>query len=130
HTLKELVHIHKPDLIFISETKCKAKRCDRIKEAVNYFGLGVDLVGKGGGLLLLWHKDINVWLQFFSNHHVDVTVKSKECPDHWRFTGFYGYAEVTRRKEGWKLLRGLSQMSVRPWLCVGDFIEVLDQQEK
>ncbi|KAL0416665.1 UNVERIFIED_CONTAM: hypothetical protein Slati_3498400 [Sesamum latifolium] len=130
HTLKELVRVHRPSLDFISKTKCKARRCDGIKEAVNYFGLGVDSVGKGRGLLLLWRIDIDVWLQSFSNHHIDVKVKSEECPEHWCFNGLYGYAEVINPKEGWKLLRGLSQVSIRPWLCAGDFNEVLDQQEK
>ncbi|KAL0443902.1 UNVERIFIED_CONTAM: hypothetical protein Slati_2112900 [Sesamum latifolium] len=119
-----------PGLVFISEIKCKARRCERIKETVNYFGLGVDFVGKGGALILLWCNDIDVWLQSFSNHHVDITVKSDEYPERWRFTGFYGYSEVTKRKEGWNLVRRLSQVSVQPWLCVGDFNEALDQQEK
>ncbi|KAL0449049.1 UNVERIFIED_CONTAM: putative mitochondrial protein [Sesamum latifolium] len=130
HTLKEIIRLHKPGLVFISETKCKARRCDRIKEGVNYHGLGVDSVGKGGGLLLLWRKDIEVWLQSFLAHHIDATVRSDDCPERWRFTGFYGYAELSKRKEGWELLRRLSRVYARPWLCAGDFNEVLNQHEK
>ncbi|KAL0439100.1 UNVERIFIED_CONTAM: hypothetical protein Slati_2393000 [Sesamum latifolium] len=108
-TLKDLIQLHRPDLVFISETKCKSRRCDRIKNLVNYHRVGVDSVGKGGGLLLLWRKDIDVWLQSFSAHHIDVSIKSDDCPDRWRFTGFYGYPDVARRKEGWNLLRTLSK---------------------
>ncbi|KAL0449046.1 UNVERIFIED_CONTAM: hypothetical protein Slati_1461000 [Sesamum latifolium] len=126
----EIVRLHRPGLVFISETKCKARRCDRIKESLNYHGLGVDSVGKGRELLLLWRKDIDVWLQSFSAHHIDVTVKSDDCPARWRFTNFYGYSELAKRKEGWDLLRRLSQTFVRPWLCAGDFNEVLAQHEK
>ncbi|KAL0300144.1 UNVERIFIED_CONTAM: Retrovirus-related Pol polyprotein from transposon RE1 [Sesamum calycinum] len=85
---------------FLFETKCKARRCDRMKNLVNYNGVGVEPVGKGGGLLLLWRKDLDVWLQSFSSHHIDVTVKSEDCLERWRFMGFYGYPEVGNRKEG------------------------------
>ncbi|KAL0433363.1 UNVERIFIED_CONTAM: hypothetical protein Slati_2670600 [Sesamum latifolium] len=105
HTLTEMVWLHRPSLVFISKTKCKSRRCDRIKETVDYFHLGVNSVGKGGGLLLLWRKDIDVWLQSFSGHHIDVTVKSDECPERWRFTGFYGYSNLGISMKCWNSMR-------------------------
>ncbi|KAL0440363.1 UNVERIFIED_CONTAM: Dehydrogenase/reductase SDR family member 12 [Sesamum latifolium] len=75
-------------------------------------------------------KDVEVWLQSFPPHHIDATVQSDDCPDRWRFTGFYGFLKVARRKEGWDLLRKLSRVSVQSWLCAGDFNEVLEQHEK
>ncbi|KAL0319750.1 UNVERIFIED_CONTAM: hypothetical protein Sradi_5236500 [Sesamum radiatum] len=45
--LTELIKLHRPGLVFLSETKCKARRCDRITAAVNYYGIGVDSIGKG-----------------------------------------------------------------------------------
>ncbi|KAL0355426.1 UNVERIFIED_CONTAM: LINE-1 retrotransposable element O protein [Sesamum radiatum] len=129
-TLKELIQLHKPGLVFLSETKCKARRCARVKELVNYYSVGVDSVGKGGGLILLWRKDVEVWLQSFSSHHIDATVKSVDCKDRWRFTGFYGYPEVHNRKLGWGLLRQLARQSTRPWICTRDFNEILEQHEK
>ncbi|KAL0439022.1 UNVERIFIED_CONTAM: hypothetical protein Slati_2385200 [Sesamum latifolium] len=33
-----------------------SERCDRIKDLVHYHGVGLDSVGEGGGLLLLWCK--------------------------------------------------------------------------
>ncbi|KAK4382774.1 hypothetical protein Sango_2841200 [Sesamum angolense] len=109
-----IIELHGPSLVFLSKTKCKARRCDRIKSLVTYYGIGVDSIGKGGRLLLLWQKDVEVWLQSFSIHHIDVTVKFDDCPDRWRFIGFYGHRDVARRKEGWNLLRRLVQASVQP----------------
>ncbi|KAL0407808.1 UNVERIFIED_CONTAM: hypothetical protein Sradi_1715200 [Sesamum radiatum] len=100
-TLKELIQLHKPGLVFLSETKYKARRCARVKELVNYYGVGMDSV-----------------------------VKSVDCKDRWRFTGFYGYPEVHNRKLGWGLLRQLARQSTRPWICTGDFNEILEQHEK
>ncbi|KAL0395299.1 UNVERIFIED_CONTAM: hypothetical protein Slati_4496100 [Sesamum latifolium] len=48
----------------------------------------------------------------------------------WRFTGLYGHPEAARGEETWRLLRRLSQMSSKPWLCAGDFNEILSQDEK
>ncbi|KAL0453714.1 UNVERIFIED_CONTAM: hypothetical protein Slati_1349500 [Sesamum latifolium] len=53
----------------------------------------------------------------------------KEGADRWRFTDFYGHPETTKRKLAWDLLRRLSHESARPWLCAGDFNEILHQSE-
>ncbi|KAL0449426.1 UNVERIFIED_CONTAM: hypothetical protein Slati_1499000 [Sesamum latifolium] len=87
-------------------------------------------MGRSGGLFLFWRKDVEVWLQYFYVNHIDVTVKSDECPDRWRFTGFYGNPEAAKRKESWNVLRRLAQVSIRLWLVAGDFNEILSQQEK
>ncbi|KAL0400084.1 UNVERIFIED_CONTAM: hypothetical protein Sradi_2351700 [Sesamum radiatum] len=129
-SLSKLVKLHRPGLVFLSETKCKSRRGDRFKEKLNYHGFGVDSLGKGGGLYLLWRKDVEVWLQSFSINHIDVTVKSEECPERWRFTSFYGNSAIAKRKHSWNLLRRLARASVRPWLCGGDFNEILGSHEK
>ncbi|KAL0405661.1 UNVERIFIED_CONTAM: putative mitochondrial protein [Sesamum latifolium] len=129
-SLMELIKVHSPGLVFLSETKCKSRRVEQLKEYLNYNGIGVDSCGKGGGLLLLWRKDIDVWIQSFSAHHIDTTVKINEFPDTWRFTGFYGHPDASKWKTTWNLLRQLRQLSSRPWLCVGDFNEILHHYEK
>ncbi|KAL0431154.1 UNVERIFIED_CONTAM: hypothetical protein Sradi_0741400 [Sesamum radiatum] len=96
-------------------------------------GVGVPLdssfARKSGGFMLLWRKDLNVTLQSFSPHHIDITV-AEVGNDSWRFTKFYGHPEVAKSKESWNLLRKLSKQSVRPWLCTGDFNEIISKEEK
>lgn len=48
----------------------------------------------------------------------------------WRFTGFYGEPKTDRKDFSWKALRMLNASRRRPWLCVGDFNEVLLGCEK
>ncbi|KAH9684395.1 reverse transcriptase domain-containing protein [Citrus sinensis] len=48
----------------------------------------------------------------------------------WRLTGFYGYPESSRRRESWDLLRLLSSSSSLPWLCIGDFNDLLAANDK
>ncbi|XP_059458257.1 uncharacterized protein LOC132187840 [Corylus avellana] len=48
----------------------------------------------------------------------------------WKFTGFYGHPEVAKRKESWALLRHLSSYMPLAWLSMGDFNEILNDEEK
>ncbi|CAD6254338.1 unnamed protein product [Miscanthus lutarioriparius] len=48
----------------------------------------------------------------------------------WRLTGFYGESTTEKKVLLWKVLRTLNAMRHRPWLCVGDFNEVLVEGEK
>lgn len=46
------------------------------------------------------------------------------------FTCFYGNHVTTKRKESWNLLQALKLQENIPWLCVGNFNEILKQNEK
>ena len=48
----------------------------------------------------------------------------------WRLTGFYGFSESSRRRESWDLLRLLAGSSELPWVCIGDFNDLLAATEK
>ncbi|KAL0458071.1 UNVERIFIED_CONTAM: hypothetical protein Slati_0434300 [Sesamum latifolium] len=67
----------------------------------------------------VWRKDVDVWIQSFSVHRIDATVKMDEQTKRWSFTGFYGHLDIRKRRETWNLLWHLSHQSTRPWLCVG-----------
>jgi hypothetical protein len=47
----------------------------------------------------------------------------------WRFTGFYGEPRMVLRKNSWYLLRFFRKQLDLPWLCAGDFNEVLLPEE-
>ncbi|KAL0283937.1 UNVERIFIED_CONTAM: hypothetical protein Sangu_2475800 [Sesamum angustifolium] len=46
------------------------------------------------------------------------------------FCGFYGEPKISQRKKTWDLLTRLKAQSIRSWLCMGDFNEILDNSEK
>lgn len=89
----------------------------------------VDREGLGGGLAMCWTDDINVEIKSFSKHHVDAVVHNDEGR-FWRCTGVYGHPETDQKKNTWELLRRLAGLSSLPWLCFGDFNEVLNLNEK
>ncbi|GLT27325.1 hypothetical protein SLA2020_023310 [Shorea laevis] len=89
----------------------------------------IDCVGRGGGLALLWTEDFTLQLSSVSQSHIDVEIVDPGG-SRWRLTGFYGRPEVAHKEESWTLLKSLKAASTLPWLCLGDFNEILRQSEK
>jgi hypothetical protein len=81
-----------------------------------------DCVGRSGGLAIFWRKGINVHVRGISRLYIDGFL--------WRFTGFYGEPEGENKSLSWRALRTLHAARRRPWLCMGDFNEVLLSCEK
>jgi hypothetical protein len=50
--------------------------------------------------------------------------------EEWRLTCYYGYPERGRRSQAWNLLRELRDMSDLPWCVIGDFNDLLSQEDK
>ena len=72
---------------------------------------------------------MNVDVQTFSARHIDVII-DLGANDAWQFTGFYGDPETANWESSWTLLRLLSQRFNLPWVCIGDFNEILFAKEK
>ena len=109
----------------------KKYRMEREKVKIGLLnGLVVPSVGRSGGLAMLWSRDIKVKIQSYSRNHIDAVVIDPESNFKWRITGFYGNPETHCRKESWELLRSLNQKYQLPWLCFGDFNEIVSAEEK
>ena len=48
----------------------------------------------------------------------------------WRLTGFYGRPEEQRKQESWQFLKHLHSRDDVPWVCIGDFNEILSASKK
>ncbi|KAK3198418.1 hypothetical protein Dsin_021833 [Dipteronia sinensis] len=91
--------------------------------------LVVNSVGRSGGLCQLWSNNIDVNLLMYSQEHIDVKI-TDTCAVVWRFTGFYGHPDQAQRKHSWTLLCHLACMYDLPWVCMGDFNEIMCDDEK
>ena len=47
----------------------------------------------------------------------------------WHFTGIYGAPKMHLQSETWELICGLQRRGSLPWLCGGDFNEILKSHE-
>lgn len=127
--LCSLIELHRPCVVFLSETRLFDDRVDGLVRMLGLAGgYGVGSHGRGGGLALLWNQEVDVKLESYNKSHIDVTVTLSPVVQ-WRFTGFYGEPNKDFRFQSWNLLKHLKSRSNLPWLCAGDFNECLDASE-
>lgn len=86
--------------------------------------------GLSGGLCLLWHDDIDLFIRSHSSNHIDAKCGGIENSIHWRLTGFYCLPSASNGHLSWSLLNSFGLHSKLPWLCFGDFNEVVSLRGK
>jgi hypothetical protein len=66
----------------------------------------------------------------YSRRHINAIVQNQDFSSHWKFTGFYGHPDPSKRHEGWEILKHLAGMTPKAWVCIGDFNKVITLSEK
>jgi hypothetical protein len=129
--LCQLTKEKKPTILFLMETKCRRHKMEYIRVKMGFECiLVVDPIGRSGGLALCWNDVDMLEIQNFSRRHINAIVKNGDSGCSWKLTGFYGHLDWSRRSESWALLNHLKKFTPLPWLCVGDFNEILDHSKK
>jgi hypothetical protein len=133
-TVRDLCKLVKekcPVLVFLIETKLRKMKMEQIHCKLGFKNsFVVESVEKSGGLALLWGEEISVDIQNYSNRHINGIITVPNSLANWKFAGFYGHLDATKRYEAWELLRYLANLSPDPWLCLGEFNEVVSMSEK
>ena len=83
----------------------------------------------GGGLALFWKNEINISILDSLPSHIDAMVNPR-MDDAWQIRGFYGNPVTANREHFWALLKHLSLKLNLPWLCMGDFNDIVKAEEK
>ena len=78
---------------------------------------------------MYWSNSINLNVESYSKNHIDAII-NKGARDAWRFIGFYGKPVTHLKHESWSKLRQLNSRFNLPWLCAGDFNEIMKSNEK
>ncbi|XP_042964646.1 uncharacterized protein LOC122298864 [Carya illinoinensis] len=121
----------KANVIFLIEIMIKGGRLESMKRRLGMEGcLAVDPVGKKGGLVLFWRYEEEVKIKNYSSWHINAEIREEGKGKSWLFTGIYGHPETGKRKLSWDLLRSFKPNEKTPWCVMGDFNEILFQNEK
>jgi hypothetical protein len=128
--LRGIARGHKPDILFLSETLSYGRTLEHVRILLGYDScLAIDVEGRSGGLAVLWKNSYNCSILNYSRNFINLVVED-EVNGAWRLTCYYGYPERNRRREAWNLLRELRDMSQLPWCIIGDFNDLLSQEDK
>ena len=131
NALCEIVRRWDPNFVFLSETKLKKKAMESAKRKVGFvYGLVVPKLDKSGGMALLWKENINLEIMGYVGNFINAIVTEADSGLKWRIIGFYGQPEAHKRKESWDQLKALNRKFQLPWICFGDFNEILSMNEK
>ena len=128
--LVSLIQAKDPSVVFIAETWANEARLDRTLSKINFDKKWVvPRLNRGGGLVLFWKNNINIEIVDSHRYFIDMIINGN-IKNAWRFTGFYGEPETHRRNEACSKLRSLKGRMNIPWICSGDFNEIVRQEEK
>ena len=64
----------------------------------------IELVGKSGGLALMWKVEEELEIQNYSQRHINTIMKMQKDASTWKL---YGNFDTAKRKESWALLSHL-----------------------
>ncbi|KAL9433059.1 hypothetical protein AB3S75_027969 [Citrus x aurantiifolia] len=128
--IKKILREHKPEIMFLCETKLRVQVMNKKAEALNFQQcFTVSSNGKGSVLAMMWSENVTIDIKSYSKHHIDAVAQSK-VGSYWRCTSIYGQPKTDEKKHTWELIRRLLGLSSLLWLCFGDFNENLHLNEK
>ncbi|XP_058755632.1 uncharacterized protein LOC131628842 [Vicia villosa] len=128
--LRTLAHRHRPDIIFLSETLADSRKLERTRVSLKYEScLAVEVVGRSGGIAVLWNNSMKCSVLNFSRNFINLLVQD-DVRGEWRLTCYYGFPERSKRRMAWSMIRELHGMSQLPWCILGDFNDLLSQNDK
>ena len=84
--------------------------------------------GHAGGLCMLWKNGLTIKEMEFNENLFAVKISDPILD--WLLVGFYGSPYYTKKKKAWGNLLALLEAHQDPWVCVGDFNCILNEDEQ
>ena len=129
--LMHLISHNRPDMLILAETKTSRNHTANIVGSLPFDSWFLaDPVGYAGGLLMMWNSArVNVHIISHNTQgiHALVEVTSKTP---FFISAIYASPKFSRRKLLWNDLCVVVINFNLPWLVIGDFNEVMSQNEK
>ncbi|KAK4492627.1 hypothetical protein RD792_003445 [Penstemon davidsonii] len=130
-TFNDLVKTHKPDIVFLLETKVSEERAETISLGLGFTGVcRAPTEGRGGGIWMLWRKEetrvdiLNVDPQAIHG------IIGGNLNGGWLCSGIYARPDSAHRENLWTKIEEMSTAVALPWMITGDFNEVISAHER
>ncbi|GLT63476.1 hypothetical protein SLA2020_360390 [Shorea laevis] len=132
----DIINQHKPGIFIIMETKLAGTKAGEVADALGFSKkVIVDADGLAGGIWLLW-DDKKFRVDILSTNpqvihaSVQVTFHPSFSNFSWNLSAIYGRPQFEIRSTLWENLKQFSQIINDPWVVIGDFNDVIAQNEK
>ncbi|KAF7147855.1 hypothetical protein RHSIM_Rhsim03G0108700 [Rhododendron simsii] len=129
--LGDLVHKNRPSIVFLMETKNNKVFLETIRHKLGFnFATYFEPVGLSGGLALWWKPEVDIDIETSSKNIVHTIISNKFNSFVCAASFIYGYPNREGRDQVWEDLMGIGRTEILPWLCIGDFNEILSSEYK
>ena len=129
--IRALVAKEKPAILFLMETKNKEDVVKRMQRKLQFRECFiVNPLGLAGRLAVFWNEQVTISIDSSSTYFVDVLCVMGENKQKMRITFVHAPTDFQDRLRLWDRIQQISCLNVDPWLCVGDFNEILYHWEK
>jgi len=128
--LRDLAKDYAPSVLFIMETQINKYRVENLRFSLGFdSSFAVSSSGRNGGLGLFWKNDVDISIKKYSNYHID-TIVSEPGKEPWRMSFIYGEPNRSLRYHTWDIMKQMRSDMDLPWVCIGDFNEILKREEQ
>lgn len=79
---------------------------------------------------MMWNDSVDLQLVSFSLHHILCKINGANGDKEWMCAGLYGWPEGSQKYRTRALIETIKRTVKGPWLCTGDFNEILWSIEK
>lgn len=115
--------------LHVLQTQIHKARVESLKSTLGYDNsFAISSAGRSGRLGVFWNNNIRVQILPYSQYHID-TIVTENRKEPWRLTCVYREAQTTECHKTWDTLKFIKAASHLPWVCIGDFNEVLQRNE-
>jgi hypothetical protein len=130
-TLRTFCRSHRPDLIFLSETKVQPQAIQSTFNRLGYpFLLQVPPSGLRGGLVVAWKPGVEAEPVILDQNQISCLIYSDPPHNRWLLSCVYAPPTREKRAEFWHKLSLTGNSFGGSWLAFGDFNAVLYAREK
>ncbi|KAF7154187.1 hypothetical protein RHSIM_Rhsim01G0110800 [Rhododendron simsii] len=126
-----MVHRNCPSIVFLMETKNNKVKLEAIRRRFHSTSSKyVEPEGLAGGLALWWNNDVSVDVEVANKNVMHTVISSLVDSRCWVSTFVYGSPTHAGKELVWNMIRGIACSENIPWMCIGDFNQVLSVEDK
>lgn len=129
---RDLCNSHRPNLIFLSETKiCDNLRIQKLIQVLKFDDMIMILSNvASSGVALIWKSSLDIKIVASIENFITILVLNDHEQQPWQLTRVYGPVNPYLKPALWDDLKYISDSFTSPWCLAGDFDIILEQKDK